>query len=118
MRLVDTSAWIEWLIASPAGKSVEIVTPRERVGRNKRSALRRVTSSTRVEVALCCDIARQSAGNSSARTAAIIRHGGNDCLTRTLEQRGGGAGAMRCAYCALRSFGGLPSVTFISKTGA
>jgi len=30
MRLVDTSAWIEWLIASPAGKSVEIAMP-ERV---------------------------------------------------------------------------------------
>src|SRR5258707_4877720 len=27
MRLVDTSAWIEWLIASPAGKSVEIAMP-------------------------------------------------------------------------------------------
>jgi uncharacterized protein with PIN domain len=27
MRLVDTSAWIEWLIASPAGKSVEVALP-------------------------------------------------------------------------------------------
>ncbi|HWN48329.1 MAG TPA: PIN domain-containing protein [Xanthobacteraceae bacterium] len=28
MRLVDTSAWIEWLIASPAGKSVEVALPK------------------------------------------------------------------------------------------
>ena len=27
MRLVDTSAWIEWLIASPVGKSVEVALP-------------------------------------------------------------------------------------------
>src|SRR5260221_1892089 len=27
MRLVDTSAWIEWLIASPAGKSIEVALP-------------------------------------------------------------------------------------------
>src|SRR5713101_5013343 len=27
MRLVDTSAWIEWLIASPAGESVEVAIP-------------------------------------------------------------------------------------------
>lgn len=29
MRLVDTSAWIEWLIASPAGKAVEAEIPDE-----------------------------------------------------------------------------------------
>jgi uncharacterized protein with PIN domain len=28
MRLIDTSAWIEWLIASPAGKSVEAALPK------------------------------------------------------------------------------------------
>lgn len=27
MRLVDTSAWIEWLIASPTGKAVESAIP-------------------------------------------------------------------------------------------
>jgi predicted nucleic acid-binding protein len=27
MRLVDTSAWIEWLIASPTGKSVDVAIP-------------------------------------------------------------------------------------------
>ncbi|MGD0633014.1 MAG: type II toxin-antitoxin system VapC family toxin [Beijerinckiaceae bacterium] len=27
MRLVDTSAWIEWLIASPTGKAVEAMIP-------------------------------------------------------------------------------------------
>jgi predicted nucleic acid-binding protein len=27
MRLVDTSAWVEWLIASPAGKRVEAALP-------------------------------------------------------------------------------------------
>ena len=27
MRLVDTSAWIEWLIASPAGKSIGVALP-------------------------------------------------------------------------------------------
>jgi predicted nucleic acid-binding protein len=27
MRLVDTSAWVEWLIASPAGKLVEVALP-------------------------------------------------------------------------------------------
>lgn len=27
MRLVDTSAWIEWLIASPTGKAVEGMIP-------------------------------------------------------------------------------------------
>ncbi len=27
MRLVDTSAWIEWLIASPTGKAVEAAIP-------------------------------------------------------------------------------------------
>jgi predicted nucleic acid-binding protein len=29
MRLVDTSAWIEWLIASPTGKAVEAEIPDE-----------------------------------------------------------------------------------------
>jgi len=28
MRLVDTSAWIEWLIDSPAGKAVQAEVPR------------------------------------------------------------------------------------------
>lgn len=28
MRLIDTSAWIEWLIASPIGKSVEEMLPK------------------------------------------------------------------------------------------
>jgi predicted nucleic acid-binding protein len=27
MRLVDTSAWIEWLIASPAGKALDAMMP-------------------------------------------------------------------------------------------
>ncbi|CAN5320503.1 hypothetical protein BH10PSE6_BH10PSE6_48260 [soil metagenome] len=27
MRLVDTSAWIEWLIASPTGKTVKSAIP-------------------------------------------------------------------------------------------
>jgi hypothetical protein len=27
MRLVDASAWIEWLIASPTGKAVEVALP-------------------------------------------------------------------------------------------
>ena len=27
MRLVDTSAWIEWLIASPTGKAVQTIIP-------------------------------------------------------------------------------------------
>jgi len=27
MRLVDTSAWIEWLVASPVGRSLEIELP-------------------------------------------------------------------------------------------
>jgi predicted nucleic acid-binding protein len=29
MRLVDTSAWIEWLIASPTGKAIEAEIPGE-----------------------------------------------------------------------------------------
>ena len=29
MRLVDTSAWIEWLVASPIGKAVEAEIPQE-----------------------------------------------------------------------------------------
>lgn len=30
MRLVDTSAWIEWLIASPTGQTLEsLLPPRE-----------------------------------------------------------------------------------------
>jgi predicted nucleic acid-binding protein len=126
MRLVDTSAWIEWLIASPAGKLVEVAIPaRENwlvptivqlelvkwlvreVGEDKADQVVAFTQMCRV-VPLDTKIALAAAEICSKHKLATA-----DAIVyaTALEYE---ADLLTCEA----HFGELPGVTFISKTGA
>ena len=126
MRLVDTSAWIEWLIASPAGKSVEIAMPERadwivptivqlelakwldrEVGEDKADEVVAFTQMCFV-VPLDTKIALAAAeicGKHKLATADAIVY------ATALEYE---ADVLTCDA----HFGGLPGVMFIPKTGA
>jgi predicted nucleic acid-binding protein len=126
MRLVDTSAWIEWLIASPAGKAVEVAIPAwadwlvptivqlelakwlaREVGEDKADQVVAFTHMCFV-VPLDTKIALAAAeiwGKHKLATADAIVY------ATALEY---GADLLTCDA----HFGELPGVIFVSKTGA
>jgi predicted nucleic acid-binding protein len=126
MRLVDTSAWIEWLIASPTGKTVKSAIPvREdwlvptivqlelakwgirEVGEDKADQIVAFAQMCRV-VPLDTKIALAAAeicGRHKLATADAIVY------ATALEHR---ADLLTCDA----HFDGLPSVTFIAKINA
>jgi len=126
MRLVDTSAWIEWLIASPAGKSVEVALP------TRADWL----VPTIVQLELAKWLAREVGEDKADQVVAFTQM----CFVVPLDTKIALAAAEMCSKHRLATadaivyataleyeadlltcdphFGGLPGVTFISKTGA
>ena len=126
MRLVDTSAWIEWLIASPAGKSVEIAMP-ERAD---------WLVPTIVQLELATWLAREDGEDKADEVVAFTQM----CFVVPLDTKIALAAAEICSKHKLATadaivyataleyeadlltcdahFGELPGVTFMSKTGA
>jgi predicted nucleic acid-binding protein len=126
MRLVDTSAWIEWLIASPAGKSVEIAMP-ERVD---------CLVPTIVQLELAKWLAREVGEDKADQVVAFTQM----CFVVPLDTKIALAAAEICGKHKLATadaivyataleyeadlltcdahFRALPGVTFISKSGA
>jgi predicted nucleic acid-binding protein len=125
MRLVDTSAWIEWLVASPAGRSVGVAIPARadwlvptivqlelakwlarEVGDHKLNQVVAFTQMCRV-VPLDTKIALAAAEICSTHKLATA-----DAIVYATA-REYGADLLTCDA----HFGELPGVTFISKTG-
>jgi predicted nucleic acid-binding protein len=126
MRLVDTSAWIEWLIASPAGKSVEVAMP------ERPDWL--VPSIVQLELAKW--LAREVGEDKADQVVAFTQM----CFVVPLDTKIALAAAEICGRHKLATadaivyataleyeadlltcdahFSALPGVTFISKTGA
>jgi predicted nucleic acid-binding protein len=126
MRLVDTSAWIEWLIASPAGKSVEVAMP-ERAD---------WLVPTIVQLELATWLAREVGEDKADEVVAFTQM----CFVVPLDTKIALAAAEICGKHKLATadaivyataleyeadvltcdanFGGLPGVMFIPKTGA
>jgi predicted nucleic acid-binding protein len=126
MRLVDTSAWIEWLIASPAGKSVEAAIP----------ARPDWLVPTIVQLELAKWLAREVGEDKADQVVAFTQM----CFVVPLDTKIALAAAEMCSKHKLATadaivyataleyeadlltcdahFDGLPAVTFISKTGA
>jgi predicted nucleic acid-binding protein len=126
MRLVDTSAWIEWLIASPAGKSAEVAMPER--------ADWLVPSIVQLELAKW--LAREVGEDKADQVAAFTQM----CFVVPLDTKIALAAAEICGRHKLATadaivyataleyeadlltcdahFSALPGVTFISKTGA
>ena len=126
MRLVDTSAWIEWLIASSAGKSVEIAMP-ERAD---------WLVPTIVQLELAKWLTREVGEDKADQVVAFSQM----CFVVPLDTKIALAAAEICGKHKLATadavvyataleyeadlltcdahFRGLPGVTFISKTGA
>ena len=126
MRLVDTSAWIEWLIASPAGTSVEVALP-------KRTDW---LVPTIVQLELAKWLAREVGEDKADQVVAFTQM----CFVVPLDTKIALAAAEICSKHRLATadaivyataleheadlltcdahFSGLPAVTFISKTGA
>jgi predicted nucleic acid-binding protein len=126
MRLVDTSAWIEWLIASSVGKSVEIAMP-ERAD---------WLVPTIVQLELAKWLTREVGEDKADQVVAFTQM----CFVVPLDTKIALAAAEICGKHKLATadavvyataleyeadlltcdahFRGLPGVTFISKTGA
>jgi predicted nucleic acid-binding protein len=126
MRLVDTSAWIEWLIASPAGKSAEVAMPER--------ADWLVPSIVQLELAKW--LAREVGEDKADQVVAFTQM----CFVVPLDTKIALAAAEICGRHKLATadaivyataleyeadlltcdahFSALPGVTFISKTGA
>ena len=126
MRLVDTSAWIEWLIASPAGKSIEVALP------TRADWL----VPTIVQLELAKWLAREVGEDKADQVVAFTQM----CFVVPLDTKITLAAAEICSKHRLATadaivyataleyeadlltcdahFGELPGVTFISKTGA
>jgi predicted nucleic acid-binding protein len=124
MRLVDTSAWVEWLIASPAGKRVEAALP----------APENWLVPTIVQLELAKWLVREVGEDKADQVIAFTQ----TCLVVPLDTKIALAAAELCSRHKLATadaivyataleyeadlltcdahFGGLPSV--ISKTGA
>jgi predicted nucleic acid-binding protein len=126
MRLVDTSAWVEWLIASPAGKLVEVALP------TRENWL----VPTIVQLELAKWLVREVGEDKADQVVAFTQM----CLVVPLDTKIALAAAEICnrhklatadaiVYATAQEyeadlltcdahFGTLPGVTFISKTGA
>jgi predicted nucleic acid-binding protein len=126
MRLVDTSAWIEWLIASPTGKLVEVAIP----------ARENWLVPTIVQLELAKWLVREVGEDKADQVVAFTQM----CLVVPLDTKIALAAAEICSKHKLATadaivyataleyeadlltcdahFGELPGVTFISKTGA
>lgn len=126
MRLVDTSAWIEWLIASPAGRSIEVAIP----------ARANWLVPTIVQLELAKWLAREVDEHKLDQVVAFSQM----CRVVPLDSKIALAAAEICSthklataddivYATAREydadlltcdahFGELPGVTFIWKTGA
>jgi predicted nucleic acid-binding protein len=126
MRLVDTSAWIEWLIASPTGKLVEVARP----------ARENWLVPTIVQLELAKWLVREVGEDKADQVVAFTQM----CLVVPLDTKIALAAAEICSKHKLATadaivyataleyeadlltcdahFGELPGVTFISKTGA
>jgi predicted nucleic acid-binding protein len=124
MRLVDPSAWVEWLIASPAGKRVEAALP----------APENWLVPTIVQLELAKWLVREVGEDKADQVIAFTQ----TCLVVPLDTKIALAAAELCSRHKLATadaivyataleyeadlltcdahFGGLPSV--ISKTGA
>jgi predicted nucleic acid-binding protein len=73
MRLVDTSAWIEWLTASPTGKAVEAEIPEEEDW----------LVPTMVQLELAKWLARKASEDQADRIIAFTR----TCIVAPLDTR-------------------------------
>jgi predicted nucleic acid-binding protein len=126
MRLVDTSAWIEWLIASPTGKLVEVAIP----------ARENWLVPTIVQLELAKWLVREVGEDKADQVVAFTQM----CLVVPLDTKIALAAAEICSKHKLATadaivyataleyeadlltcdahFGELPGVTFFSKTGA
>ena len=126
MRLVDTSAWIEWPVASPTGKSAEVGLP----------ARSDWLVPTIVQLELAKWLAREVGEDKADRVVAFTQM----CFVVPLDTKIALAAAAICSKGQLATadaivyataleyeadlltcdadFGGLSGVTFISKTGA
>jgi predicted nucleic acid-binding protein len=126
MRLVDTSAWIEWLIASPTGKLVEVAIP----------ARENWLVPTIVQLELAKWLVREVGEDKADQVVAFTQM----CLVVPLDTKIALAAAEICSKHKLATadaivyataleyeadlltcdahFGELPGVTFMSKTGA
>jgi predicted nucleic acid-binding protein len=126
MRLVDTSAWVEWLIASPAGKLVEVALP----------ARENWLVPTIVQLELAKWLVREVGEDKADQVVAFTQM----CLVVPLDTKIALAAAEICNRHKLATadaivyataveyeadlltcdahFGALPGVTLISKTGA
>lgn len=126
MRLVDTSAWIEWLIASPTGKIVAPEIP----------AREDWLVPTIIQLELAKWLVREAGEEKADQVVAFTR----TCVVAPLDTRialaaaelGGRrklAPADAIVYATAREYGadlltcdahfnGLPGVTFVAKTRA
>ena len=126
MRLVDTSAWIEWLIASPTGKALKAAIPAREdwlvptivqlelakflareVGEDKADQVTAFTQMCRVvplDTKIALWAAELCAKHKLATADAIV-------YATALEH---GADLLTCDA----HFDGLPGVTFVAKIGA
>jgi predicted nucleic acid-binding protein len=126
MRLVDTSAWIEWLIASPTGKAVKTMIPARddwlvptivqlelakwltrEVGEDKADQVVAFTQMCLVaplDTKIALSAAEICSRHKLATADAIV-------YATALEH---GAGLLTCDA----HFDGLPGVTFVAKISA
>lgn len=126
MRLVDTSAWIEWLIASPTGKAMRSAIP----------AREEWLVPTIVQLELSKWLAREVGEDEADQTVAFTQM----CVVAPLDTKIALAAAEICSKHKLATadavvyataleygadlltcdaqFDGLPSVAFIAKINA
>lgn len=126
MRLVDTSAWIEWLIASPTGRAVKAAIP----------AREEWLVPTIVQLELAKWLAREVGEDKADQTVAFTQM----CVVAPLDTKIALAAAELCTkhklatadavvYATAMEYGadlltcdahfdGLPGVTFIAKINA
>jgi predicted nucleic acid-binding protein len=126
MRLVDTSAWIEWLIASPTGKAVASAI----------SAREDVLVPTIVQLELAKWLTREAGEDKADQVVAFTQM----CHVAPLDTKIALSAAEICSKHKLATsdaivyatasehgadlltcdahFDGLPGVTFVAKTGA
>ncbi len=124
MRLVDTSAWIEWLIASPTGKTVASAI----------SAREDVLVPTIVQLELAKWLAREAGEDKADQVIAFTQM----CVVAPLDTKIALSAAELCGKHKLSTvdaivyatalehdaglltcdahFDGLPGVTFVAKT--
>lgn len=125
MRLVDTSAWIEWLIASPAGKAIASAI----------SAREDVLVPTIVQLELAKWLAREAGEDKADQVIAFTQM----CVVAPLDTKIALSAAELCSKHKLATadaivyatalehgaglltcnahFDGLPGVTFVAKAG-